>query len=893
MLCLDLFIFIYLGLVSITCGDSFPKEITSIAKYVKLSYNNQDFVKEITVLGSLKYKIFTYNPEGKTNEEQTMAKVNAFYLVSSCSFAERIIYCLRDFVLYFPLFYSHTFLNSKYENEFINNLHKFTNKLKSIGFEIIQFIHFLNNFMKNTISHSSYYTDNTIIKILVILKTKIDILSSTKKHKSWELNDSDVIVIREMLEEITELQIFLSLNCDNSTHQSANNYNSHLYGYMTTEQNKDANNILIKKFLVTLDSDKCSIQQTLLQSFVGTKSTDPDFAHDIGNTKSKIQNKEEMYIKIKDVFKQIQLSHDASIMYWYQKSIFATIMKLTYSKIIEGMQKSYLTHSITHMIRDINTVIAIQKQNYPTDLVNGFALLKYANNRNKFDNDDDYVNNVKMLYDYYTDITPSIQLIGYKISFDDINTSNKNDEDYTEDEESVFQKYLMSLMTTIKENLQDFLCFNRNFSLFENEFKKKYLPYNIFKNTKIKSTDNVAYFNECYFIIDMYFICYKSVVFLNKSIDQENNKEQLEKFNYLKKAQEAIDNIRNHFVVLRSIEKKNVEFVQMGNDIVTILANVPMWNKNKQRTERKHLQRIINFIMAKLNSYGLQYCTLPKFNFLLFNNVHFIKFREYDTEKMYETSKVKWKNMDMKIAKVKPEDYQCFNYKYLYKTFFQNKFDVLKPYTDYIQLQWKGKHQPIQRVFADLNNLFFNSYHLYIFYDIYFLFHTAALYYELNQIYRCSQTEKIPEDRPDNTYCPQHFESLVSKIEIIETNMKNMYKKDTKMNFNEIGSILEKIKNEITNFNINFVYKNNKNSEKICNSDSDSNNYTSQTNAIIDNMSNLYNDCYLEIIINSKSKITLPPIKKIENTYETVEKSGMPEFKVKTDTSLKPDENKV
>jgi len=862
-MCLKVYILFFLCLVTIIKCTDIPNEIV---KNIKLNNANNDFYREI-IIYDLKYNIFVYNPQNQI-KEIPMDKVNALYLVSSCSFANWTIFYLSDFVQKFPLFYSHKFLNSNYKNEFIRKHPKFTTMLNNISRNITNFIQILNYFI-NTTSHSLHYKDNTILTILLSLKIKIEIIlySYTKdKIEQKLINDSDVIVIREMVEEMNAIQIFLSMNCDNPIPQSAKNYNSQLYGYLTTVNDDNVIKTLVQKFELKLEPHSCSIQQRFLQSFIGTQSTNSDFARDIGDTNSIIHNDKGIVLQIKDVFKQIQSSYDINIIYWYLKSIIVTIVKLLYSRIMEGMQKMYLTKRITILINSINNMISLSKNEYPKYLVDGFALFKDAQNRNKFQDGNDYVKVIDMLFKGYTDITPHITLNKYEIHSGDIKDSNETDEDYTDHEEFDFQNYMISFMKTINENLYDFKCFNEYLAFFENEFNKQYLPHNIFNHKQMNSIDNVVNdecCTECYFIIDMYLISYKSVVYLNKSINQEIDSGQSEKPNYFQKAQDAIDDIRNHFFVLISMEQLiKWDLRKIGIDIVTILINQPIWNKNNPSLEIKHLRRIINFIMAILNSWGIPNCKQPTFNLLLFNNVIFNKFKKNDTKQMHEKQE-KFKNMQKKISEIKPQDYQCFNYEYLYPKFIKNKFNILKHYENIIQFQWKGNQRTMKSVYADINDLFFTSHDLYTFYDTYFVFHIAAFYYELNKIYRTFLNKGIPKKnwqtnikhdsnnvQPNVYYCPKHLTSLFNNIKFIENNMHD----DNTIGFDKLGTQLETIEKQITNFNIIFIDKKKKKEKNI--SDSDYTKYKNQTNAIINGMLNLYDECGSKMQFNTEVQAT-------------------------------------
>jgi len=98
-----------------------------------------------------------------------------------------------------------------------------------------------------------------------------------------------------------------------------------------------------------------------------------------------------------------------------------------------------------------------------------------------------------------------------------------------------------------------------------------------------------------------------------------------------------------------------LELHHIGIDIATVLVNLPNFIEKSQEIslERKHvkyLKRIINYIMAKLNSWGLGYWSYPKFSY-----AHINKIKENDTQKMYEKQK-EFKNI---LFLNEPQSYQC------------------------------------------------------------------------------------------------------------------------------------------------------------------------------------------------------------------------------------------
>jgi len=331
-------------------------------------------------------------------------------------------------------------------------------------------------------------------------------------------------------------------------------------------------------------------------------------------------------------------------------------------------------------------------------------------------------------------------------------------------------------------------------------------------------------------------------------MEEKAKNPNLIKYNLIK-AKTIIYDIRNYFINFIKIQRSNLEFYQIGNDIVTVLVNLPEFSQNNQSLERTHvkyLKRIINYIMAKLNSWGLVYCPYPTFPFLLFSYAHINKFQEKETQKMNEKQK---KYESLLNTKIEPQSYQCFNYKYLYNTFITNETQskTLKKYENFIKLQWKGKNLTIQEVHADFSYLVFNSHYLYIFYDTYFMYHIAALYYEMEKIFQKLLSQEIQEDslfQPEDSKIqrkidyPEYLNSLVFQIMHLEKKM------NPKLEINEISVKLEEIKNVFTKSNIIFV--NDKKPKECKIKETDLVNYKLLTDEIIRDMSMLFNGCYLK-----------------------------------------------
>lgn len=345
------------------------------------------------------------------------------------------------------------------------------------------------------------------------------------------------------------------------------------------------------------------------------------------------------------------------------------------------------------------------------------------------------------------------------------------------------------------------------------------------------------------------------------------------------KAKLAIVDIKNNFINFIQIEGNNLELRQIGIDIVSVLVNLPTFDASSLERLKtvKHLKRIINYIMAKLNSWGLVYCPYPKFPFLLFNNVHLNKLEETDTEKMCN-KQGQFSNIHSINSEIKPnDDYQCFDYKYLYDTFIKNKDKTIYLYKEIIQIKWNEYETKPNNESFDFGHLIFNSHYLYIFYDTYFLFHIAALYYEVRLMYERYRSGHILHKfmidyaTHNKMYRPKYLDKIVLQIIHLEKQMHDNIDRDEVENtFDELKSIAKEVFTNSTTFN--FSRRSNYFSE------TNERNFEERATKIINDMSSI-KDCYLKINVN------------ILDTAQMNDKSNYYTFRNKEIESLKKEVN--
>ncbi|CAH1716163.1 unnamed protein product [Aphis gossypii] len=290
--------------------------------------------------------------------------------------------------------------------------------------------------------------------------------------------------------------------------------------------------------------------------------------------------------------------------------------------------------------------------------------------------------------------------------------------------------------------------------------------------------------------------------------------------------------------------RNNLKLIEVAKDIVIIIDNLP---STTQILEMAFLKRIIYIINAKLNKWGLEYCSQPKFNFLFFNNIHLMKYEENDSEKIdFLKNNSFLSNFSYFIE---TEDYRCFSFKYFHDNFIE-KNETVKNYSTEIFLKWNNETVSINTVYSNLSNLFFKSHYLYIFHEIYYIFHIAVYLYNLrtisNEYNNYKNKNKIQFDQSelkvDKAFCPEYLSGLF--YEILKLKKKLYEKSIDNTTFNKE---LDDIQENIEQFNI--VFSKEKKSKKKGSKKKSSkiikiNDFENETKKIVDSMSALYTECY-------------------------------------------------
>lgn len=876
-------------------SDRFDEIQYDIRVSINTQNANDNLIKRVTFDNKQQFDIILTD-ETLVNKAQIKEedKINIFYSVITCSSAEWTINEIYTFIRRLPLFYERTFVDTsdgKFSKVFIDNHEMFEENFSFINKKVNNFINIIQNFL-DIYSNVLYYNDRAILKALVSLKIKMNLLTLVEDGQLKEFQSSDYTIIREFLEEMNAFQNAMAIHCEAPPH---NQKDSQFYGISTmTDRNVEKMSILIDTLKLLKDPNDCSPTQILLEKFVNITDADYDL-NEIAIAKLIINH--ENKISIQNIWEQIRPSYDVETMYHYNMSVINTIMKLIAYKILKELQqRSLLLHVIIKMIQDINLKIKNEKPtSLPENFINGFRLFAKIGDNAHF--------NQSMIYDisYFHN---SIDRIELKILLVDLSSNEVNG--------------LQNLLTNILYNFNDILCSYQYFKCLQNEDDKSYLPL---IDSKVKML-SISFQEEpcdvCDFLQDMYYICYNTIVSLNRSMDDDvdkkrndlknefeevyqydkdsndkrkkgkeklsktnwlwnkknfkyeiiskeetktlkeekniNEEEKIEKPSHITRAWNSIVKLRDYF--LKTIEiSKDPDLLKIAINIVIILVN------QKEPTnimDAYHLKRIINIIMTELNSYAVPYCSQPTFNFLLFNNVNFIQLKTDKKMKMFLkkiSSNVGYKiNLDFSL--ITNDDYKCFS-----TTFVSNL--VLKDFNQESVkfVYWNGKKTPIENViYSSLNSAFLNPNDLYAIYDLYFKMYISVVYSEIKKLYdflklKPNNPQNLSSTSETNNFIIILHNSFPLKLKPLIDNINDLWKKiqipAEEYNDKNFNILIGQIEKQMINFyifkeNIPDVILNVPDNQREIIYNIARNNIIKKGRVVDDNVSFLFSNCYLK-----------------------------------------------
>jgi len=555
-----------------------------------------------------------------------------------------------------------------------------------------------------------------------------------KKSKLNKLPDTRIVQLT--VEELNALQSFLSMNC--STVQSFDDKHPQFTGYWITKignvtpglQNT-INNLLSSLEKINLESDHpiCSVSQMLFSNFLNLPS-DEIITNDIMLAKFKFPLKgsssiassssqptyeNEESIMILHLLEQLEEPQDIELVIFYQNCIITTIMKLALTKTEKLVLQNQIDLSeIKILIENVNTEMEKNIEQFPDLFVNGFKILNEIIKKN--------VEIKSELEDY--------RRLLHNIDID-------NEISLTKYEETSDEEYMQKLLKKVFNHINDFKCYYQSIKCQITEHNKYYKIFN--KNKKTQSLkhpggDKNISNEKCYYIFNIYLICYQAVIYINERIER-NIQEDGETILF-ERIWAAVKSVQYYIHTVLKMFKKDFHFREMASKIAIVLVNF----KKKSSAELKnyHAERIFNVVMTELNTFETKHCDHSKFNFLLINNINWINFGK---GQLIEESNRKYIGIfystlseDFLLNNLDPkQNLEHFDIGYLNETFIKPS-EIVNYYGKYITFIWKGKKLNILEIYKDATLLILNYEDLNELYGIYFKFFAASVYFEMKEI---------------------------------------------------------------------------------------------------------------------------------------------------------------
>ncbi|CAI6350053.1 unnamed protein product [Macrosiphum euphorbiae] len=704
-----------------------------LSKLSKLENDVNNAVRySIFPVGDLSYNIklrqyiilYGYLVPSAATDSNTDMYMSVFHIYTNCSFAEWLQNKLFKFIEKFPIFYQLKFQNTK-NNEFNRPFVRpnIIDKLIEIDSFVKRFINILlHNFLH--LADSRDY-DTSLLRTMLLLQFRIHFLTLLVDTKQ---PPSDDVVVRSILEIMNLIQTFMATNCDVHTYNKKyykddkkhcidDEYfikSSHFFDFWITKS-ADTNEFIEKIFKLIAemgleDSNKyCNTDQMLLVNIVAENPDHPvlwEISHAVVYTNSKT-------IKIYQILNKIEKREcDLELILWYQESIFNAIVKLIYSKIITALQQG--TSKPEEIVESIPKFIEL-----PTDVTDYFTSIIYD-----IDEEDEQINTddiKEKLIKKITDLRDSINniiLITYNT------TKNQDVSD------------LVEFTTYMRSNSEKFYCYISVCKFLRNEFTKYYIPFMrdlskvehiVYENVKIDEfvrsdvDGELKNSSRCQYVRDLYSLCLEATTFLKMTYEQDDLiHEYLEELN----------------TILSTIRKWSVEVIERCTykgcgELLKVSYHIYVVLNPKHKDHFKYIQApmFMSLIMSILNTYGIDHCSPPKFNFLLFNS----SYLEAIGNDAVLNKRLNSFVQSLEVYRNIPiaANYSTFlNIEFFYKTFLEETALFTKN-KDKVSFFYKGERKYIHEIYNNIRAIILDPSHVFKLYDIYFKFILCSIFYKV------------------------------------------------------------------------------------------------------------------------------------------------------------------
>lgn len=764
-------------LTTIKCDNrDKPTILQNIKNKVDIVYSSDNnYIKYVKIKNLDQYGIFMYYPVAQKN---LIDIPNAYFIAISCTFANWTMDKIYKAIYLSPLIYHDKFIQKpRYANKlrdiFLKNLNAL---IQDVYVNIKHIISVLNTYIELN-SDVLYYTDTTLLKTFQSIKTRIteQYLGRAKK--------TDMQIIQLCLEEMISLQSFLSMNC---LTVPSDKHTSFFQDFSIKSQ--DAKTININEVLhdlqisgIQVNERQCNNEYMFLEYFIQEPTSNDPISVEI--LSAYIQESDEKFVKLSDMLNSVIFSYDMDYIYFFQNSVLLTIVKLVLRKTIMIFEEEESTEDINHIVSQTNTnitnIVSMYHTMLPANFTESFTILNNVCNSSEAK-----TIKIQNLRNHYYSLTS----IHFENEFHSANNT------------------IHSILELLNNEFNNFNCFHLTYNIVRGQQDRYYLPLVTEKVPLLPNYDDIR--ANCCFVVDIYSLSYQARMYYNDTTSKYSlitiPKE------ILQIAFSIFSSIKIYMIkLINEKPSENSDLLKMAYNIAIILVNIPKVFKISIKVFE--IRRIIDVVFAELNKYGIKYCLPPNFNYLLFNNIDFNNFG--NREHIQLTMKSFFKNYEfdhVEFDKMNKDMYTFLDVQYLYESYIKNSFTI-KKYQLHILTFWNGQLSTFVNIFTDLTVFTLNPSRLYAFYDIYFKFFIAVVYYEVIEILNKKSIQDIHtgfkaitnSNLLTNFSCTNFPQVLCPLV----TNMDNILRLPSKYVYKDLHINEMSLRNELEAYRLKFMSK--------------------------------------------------------------------------------------
>lgn len=705
---------LFLCLTLIQCEDKVDRKKikNNIEQYVKISNLKCKFKyyqKSVHVSHNRFAEYFNtiimYNKE--PNNKELVDRTYALYTVMNCKFAFWIIKSIVHFIDGTSKYYKKKILTPDDEYVFKNKLNNLILSTRNYG---KRFTRVLTYYLHGVISDSSYYMDIGVLKAIMSLNIKIDLMSSSNGDILTHVHKSHKEIVELFLVEVVELQSYLSGYCEYKKLKNTNV--TKLFKIWVFDDIFDSNESNVFDLLSEIkhiginsenSTDDCTVRQILLENII--KNHDDDIISImISNvTVDKDSSKNET-ISIDHIFYEMLNSYNIDVYLWYHDSILIAIMKLLCYMIMEIPKEQFLSDkTIFKIIHDINQKVQEKKDILPEYFIEGFDIFNRFNN-NSNEEISFYFKSLKNVY------INNCQIEKKKITI-----------------------YSVVLLNRIFDHFDDIICAEIYLKYLPRENNKYYIPGSHNKSTLLvnNSGDDDNNYNHCDvqpgacdFVLKFYIFSICAYNYIH---------------NDSTKLKHIFNTLSNICILVIQTETNNWNLIKMAYNIAILLKN-QLFASESKKIQIFLLKRFMDIIMTEINLYRVKYCrNTSKTEYLSYDSFDLKTnndeiFQSYMQHFFYErygiTLSLKFVETSELDNIIESNHVRYFQIDYLYKNFVENR-NIIEMYKDIIQVYWNGRLQSIENIFKDLREITFDPQNMYALYDVYNKFYVAVIFHEV------------------------------------------------------------------------------------------------------------------------------------------------------------------